>query len=210
MEYPIAIPPDAEARLAVALPAIALSQAYDVQLLAENPKTAPPLSITAEITWPPDLLTADAFIDPAAYEALENDLPVWPASLKQTVFLGAVLLSGALAAVLFIRRKRLRVLVLAVVLIAAVLVGWYGLAQQQTLLAESDGKQLILRCRRTSEVSLPCRQGGGKPCDGGGKYIVPIYAAPWQMKADNTIIHTAGGTFSLTIQPDEIRLFRVD
>ena len=90
MRYPL--PPglsvDTPIELTVMLPAIALTQVYDISLHPAHQTEPTPLA-PATITWPLELLTTDTFLDADAYEPYETALPTWPGSLKRNLSLAA-------------------------------------------------------------------------------------------------------------------------
>jgi len=217
MVFPVTILPGAKAEVPVVLPAIAPTQTYEVQWWLRDKPDAPCREFTlaeAEISWPVELLTTGEFIDPAAYESHLEYMPAWPGRLKRTIFLVATLFVLAVAGVLLVPWKSVRLILLGLFIIAASAVLSVQFSLTPTLLIRPAGSGFVLTCRRTQDVSfesfplVPASNIDDFKSSYDPRGISPVYFAPWQMKQDNMTVHATEGA-SLTITPREIRLFRL-
>ncbi len=211
IQFPrIHIPPNSEWKIALELPAISLIQTYDLELLPAGRSDCPAFSAAAEINWPVKLLTTGEFIDPAAYEPYEGDLPQWPNDLRRKAFLLLLVSSVLLCGLLFIRRGMVRLVLLLVIAGAASVAIGMVLSPSSVVVEEIDDL-LVLRSRRKARVIITPREviaPGDQRFPIENYYPVPVYMAPWQMGEDNSIIYTGGSNVHLTLRPDEVRLFR--
>ena len=200
--HPVAIAPHTTASLAVNLPAAALKQVYQVDLLEADYPDGPTLAeLSAEIEWELADLTTDAFMDVEAYDPWHDNIPTWPDQLRRNVLLAAVLYCLALAGCLFIRRRGLRVAAV-VLLAAAASIGIWQLLSSQELIFQREvvnaagrGTLVVLTCRRTTQWH------------GADARLAPIYYNERQMAEDTLTVHAARGV-RLTIKPGQVRLLR--
>jgi hypothetical protein len=208
MRYPL--PPglsvDTPIELTVMLPAMALTQVYDISLHPAHQAKPTPLT-PATITWPLDLLTTDTFLDADAYEPYETALPTWPGSLKRNLSLAAALFVVLLGGCLFLRHPAIRLL--AILLTTALATGGACLLLQNVPAVEviSAQNEFLLTCRRTSEISLahPPKTLAAQPLI--TPRVYPVYLAAWQLREENLTYHPITGP-QLTLHPADLRLFR--
>lgn len=198
MTYATAVAPGTECNLTVMLPAIRAAQTYEVRLLGAEAPDSPVVATTeAHISWEHELVTAEAFMDPAACEPWEYDLPRWPENLLRNIFLTAALSFIAAAASLFINRAGIRLVALVLVVGASAATFRILLGPQQVVICRSAdaGSLIVLTTHRTAEW---------KSEDWG---ISPVYFANWQMAEDSTVIRP-GRDVSVKLRPSDVRIFR--
>ena len=106
---PATVAPQSKASVNLPLPAASASQAYVVRLFETHPPTGEPLAaLTAELRWPVDVVDGEARVNSVAYADWRDAHARWPADLRRTVLLTAVLVCLALAGCLLIRRPMAR------------------------------------------------------------------------------------------------------
>jgi len=196
---PLPLAPDQKTELSIALPPAALEQVWKIQLLAADRPDAMVLSETqAEISWPVQQVQPNCLRDPFAYDSVRDDFPIWPGRLRRDVFLLAAMTGLLLCGACLLRKSALRAAVVILLAAAGASGGYWLLGRCETLLIEDRGPTLLFRCRRTSLVQWSDPDSR----------LLPIYQTRRQMETDTLTLHPHRGA-SFTLQPDEIRLFRV-
>jgi len=197
--YPTSIAPGTEQDVSVALPVVSVEGSYVVRLLADEDASGAALAeLRVPLTVPNVDLVERArggLIDPTAYDGWLEDPPRWPGWLLRTVFLTAAVISVAMGAALFIRRPALRLAAVLLLVLAGTLVTAWVLSQCEVVSVRRSGSLTILGCRRTTTLrrSPPLAR--------------PVYWSPRQMDADD-MVYCPGRCATLTLHPDQIRLFR--
>ena len=212
----LTIAPNGSQVVRVNLPAASPRQTYDLRFFAADSAEAAPwdslpamAELEAEMTWPVEWVTDEAFVDPAAYEPYRDALLSWPVSLRQYVLLGAAMMSLAAAATLLIRRPIVRLAATAVVAVLAALASLLLIDRQQVVVERAGpapwphagaalraDELLSVQSRRT----VRWRSAGDD--------WAPIYRSGRDM-AGETMTIGGGRGVSATIHPDRVRLFRV-
>jgi len=215
--FPLAVPPEANATLAVELPVFTPEQGYGVRALANEDARAQALATaTIATTWPPDRISPVDLIDSDAYVRNEGKAASWPAGFLRELFIAAAVVCIAMASACFLRRPRWRLAVVAAIAVGAAMgtVAWVGRGTEVTHYtveappaSEADPSislgasrpaeaLLIVSCLRTTKWRHPSGR------------LVPIYRDGRQMSQDDAVIDPRHGT-SLTLHAGEIRVFRV-
>jgi hypothetical protein len=196
--YETAIAPNSTQALDVLLPVASAQEVYVVRLLAG---AGTPASVLAErevpVDWPAAAAAAsrEALIDPAAYDAYAEELPLWGGSLLRWVFLAAVLGCAALAAALLIRRPFPRLAAVAIVLAAGTFIAWHVLTSRRVLVVREADGLLAVTSRRTAAWTAHRSD------------LVCVFASPGHLDADGTECWP-GERLRVVIRPHEVRLFR--
>jgi hypothetical protein len=199
MFYETSMAPGATGTFRVMLPMVSVRETYVVSLLAEATPTAPAV-LRRDVTAQTDDVAAveaarDRLIDRPAYDGYIEDLPRWPAWVTRNVVLAAALLLVAMGAALLIRRRTWR-LAAGGAAVAVASAGLYiSLSQCPPVIERRNGDILAVSCRRTTEWSDAARGIG------------PVYWRPQQMNQDD-MVYQPDATLTLTLHPDEVRLFR--
>ena len=192
--YQTAIAPGTRETLSVELPAMAVQQAYEIRLLSgKGPSSGVLQRRQVAVSWPPELVTADEFFAPQAYQKYEFDLPTWPGQLKRNVFLAAVLIGLAMAAALFIRSGPVRAEGLVVIVVGAAATMAMMVLAQGLVQRRSDGGMLVLSARRTVQWEQQADR------------LFPIYTH-YNLAGDSLVIQPQRNRLSLELRPREVRL----
>jgi len=205
--FGVTVPPGTSHSALVPLPAVFVQETYAVRLLTE-PRVDAPVVAEQElsISWPPELLATDFWIDPAAYEPWQFDLPRWPRQTLWGVFVAALLSCLAMASALFIRPPTIRLVALLILVAASCVAVMIPLRAMPTLVARRvnlprvagiplPGALWVLTCRRTGNWTHEAAT------------MQPVYQDRRQMLADQSVI-VDGSVLRVPIRPDEVRLFR--
>lgn len=204
MQFPLAIPPGGKATRPVFLPAMSVSQTYDIDFLPTDEFIAPPIArVSVDIQWPVDLLTKDAFLDPTTWQECYTPPPPWSAATRTTALFVGIVITLAFAATLLVRRAGVRfwswagVIALSIVAVLLWRLIWGGSALRETPLPSSSERTgLQIQTRRTGEYRFP---------DLSPRYA-PLYSHRSEIEADSLIVHPEQGS-RLTLRPDETRIF---
>jgi hypothetical protein len=209
-----AIPPRTpRTTLTLPLPALSVQQVYDVHLLAEDSSvaghdaTAPGKTVDLQVTvnWLPEQVNEAGFIDRRLYDDLEDDLPPWPAQLRQVLFLTMVGSGLALAMTILMRPGPLRLSAMLVVLAATAGVSWWCLEDTplvQTRIVDCPAAHGQRPCQLYVVTSRRTAQWADKDA-----VIVPVYYDAEQMANDTTIVQPGVGITS-DISPNRVHLFK--
>ena len=204
MQFPLVIPPGGVANRPVFLPAMSVSQTYDIDFLPTDDFAAPSVArASVDVQWPVDLLTKDAFLDPAAWQECYTPPPPWSAATRTTALFVGIVITLAFAAVLLVRRAGVRmgswggVIALSIVAVLLWRLVWGGSALRETPLPGDSARTGVqIQTRRTGEYRLP---------DLSPRYA-PLYSHRSEIDADSLIVHSEQGS-RLTLRPDETRIF---
>jgi hypothetical protein len=149
------------------------------------------------VPWPVELVRPEEFRASQAQRRWSEDLPTWPAGLLRNVFFAAAFTCIALAATLFLRRPRLRLIAVGVVVVAATAGVWLLVSAQPIVVERQaeQGKVLVVACRRTTVW---------RDRD---PMLTPLYLTPRQLAHDDMIVHAVNG-LTVPLRPDEVRLLR--
>lgn len=164
VRYPLAVPPGGKGRTSVALPAFAPVQDYEVTALDGTGQLIGRAS--AALTWPAELVTADAFVDDA-YAQWRGERASWPQRSRRDALLLLAGFAAVAAAALFVRSRFARAGVVCLAAVAAAaLAGAYVLdgsgavhaTQYHLVLHPSGGPArvesfTVLSARRTTRNS---------------------------------------------------------
>jgi hypothetical protein len=208
-----AIPPRTpRTTLTLPLPALSVQQVYNVHLLAEDlfaanhgATPAKTVDLKATVNWLPDQVNVAGFIDRRLYDDREDDLPPWPAQLRQVLFLTTVGGALALAMTLLMRPGPLRLSAMLVVLAAAAAASWWSLKDTplvQTRIVDCPAIHGQKPCQLyviTSRRTVPWTSKDAT--------IVPVYYGPEQMLNDTTVVQPGVGITS-EISPQHVHLFK--
>jgi hypothetical protein len=209
-----AIPPRTpRTTLTLPLPALLVQQVYDVHLLAEDSLAASHGSATpgktvdlqATVSWLPEQVNVAGFIDRRLYDDREDDLPPWPAQLRQVLFLAMLGGAIALAMTLLMRPGPLRLSAMFLVLAATAAVSWWCLNDTplvQTRVVDCPKAHGQEACRLYVVTSRRTVKWNNKDAT-----IVPVYYGPEQMLNDTTVVQPGVGITS-DISPQRVHLFK--
>ena len=196
--YPLTVAPQTRQTLRVALPALTQQQEYAIRFLSrDDPDARCVASVRATVPWPLDLVRPEEFRASEAQRRWSEELPTWPAGLLRNVFFAAGFTCIALAATLFLRRPRLRLIAVGVV-VATATAGVWLLVSAQPIVVErqaEQGKVLVVACRRTTVWR------------NGDPMLTPLYLTPRHLAHDDMIVHAVKG-LTVPLRPDEVRLLR--
>ncbi|MCK5114223.1 MAG: hypothetical protein KAR11_05620 [Phycisphaerae bacterium] len=209
MIFPAVIAPETSARVDVHLPAISLVQNYNVRLLADdNANSAPLVKLQTQISWPPDLITHDAFFDPQVYERYEESTFGWSndAKLKAFVLLGIA--GVCMAGVLLIRNAWVRAVLLVAVIAAACIVDLTIRTQPFEIVTDPQGLT-IFTTRETFSVDSAhaTSHASQQKIADALRNTAPVYPALWAYSEEDMIVHPTKG-LSFTARPEQMRVFR--
>ncbi len=204
--HPITVAPGGSASAAVKLPAAAVRQTFEVNLLSAAETGGKLLAKTeADINWiGPDgeFVEPYEFVNPAAYHRAEARPVSWGGDTLRLVFAASAIFCIAAAATLFVRRSAVRITALVVVVAAAAIILFYTVGRQETLstkrISDEDGTLYVVSALRT---------GKWRRSAGGRAYLIPIYLNKNMMANDNTVIRP-GEEISTTIRAGRVRIFR--
>ncbi len=205
--HPVTAAPGTQVTLTVNLPAISPQQMYHIDLLATYaPAVAGSIAhTTAAISWPVETVeqSRQKFFDPDACDKALATMPVWPDVTLRYTFLGLVLMCLGAGGVLFIRRPHLRLLCLALVIVAGFAVTAYPLAECNVVNridSRVDGiGYATMTTRRTVSTLADARDGR----------LVPVYMNERQLLADTGTVLLADGGAYLELKPNRPRVFLI-
>ncbi len=210
VRYKLTVPPGATGRQIVFLPAISPAQEYALTALDASGEVLGQTS--ASITWPAELVTADAFIEDA-FKAWTDEPACWSAKTRWNYLLVLAMFVTAAAATLLIRRPILRVgaVVVITAAVAALIVFVFIPAgavvrEQRYHLRLHDGAGglkldsfAVLSARRTTEWS---------------RKISPLPYPVWPDRAAAAaaaaVVDPIAGTIHLTLRQGMVRIIRPD
>jgi len=198
MFYQASIAPGTRGSFRVMLPMVSVRQAYVVRLLADASPTAAVVlrqTVTAETDNVGAVEAArNLLIDPPAYDDYIENLPRWPTWATRNVLATSLLMLVAMGATLLVRRPAWRLAVAGVVVAVASGAIHAGLADCPLVITRQNGNILAVSSRRTTTWSAPAEGLG------------PIYWRARQMDQDD-MVYQPGRTLTLTLHPNEVRLF---
>jgi hypothetical protein len=199
MLFNITIPPQAPARnISVSLPAMSAEDSYTVRLLAGKTAISPLVAeFNLTIDWPAEMVTAQAFLDPEAYDDGDYLPPVWSNRTLQNVFAAATLACVLLGASILIRRPAWRIAIACVTVIAAGAGLWLAASLEPTVVRQTlgdDERLLLVSCLRDTRFEIP------EP------HSVPLYYNMDEMSQDEGVIHMSGKLL-VSLKSGEVRLF---
>ena len=208
--FPVSLPPDANASLAVALPVAAIEQTYRLRALAGESGDAPVISAKdVSTTWAAERVDPRGFLDAEPYYRHEDKTARWPAGLLRNLLLAAAVACIALLSAVFVRPRAWRLAVVGLLAASAsvtiILVLRAGppvaIVQYETVAAaiSADANappatEIVLTCLRTTRWTHPSAD------------VMPLYRSVRQMADDDAVIHPQKG-LSLTIRPGQMRVF---
>ncbi len=208
VRYPMTVAPGSTGEQDVALPAMSPVQEYVI--VAIGPEGNELGRTSAAITWPEELLAADAFVDDA-FKAWADDIARWPESVRRRYLLMAALFATVAAACLLIPWPALR---------GAAVVGWVGVSLLLGVVFAGDSAATLQRHR----YSLRLHDGrGGLSSDSftvlrASRTMVrsvrawpvphPVYPNRSAAGADDSIVTPAQWTVQLTLRPGQVRVVR--
>ncbi|MBN1942695.1 MAG: hypothetical protein JW849_05305 [Phycisphaerae bacterium] len=199
VQFPLAIPPGGRGERAVFLPALSVSQTYDIELLPADEFTAQPVArMCADIQWPAKLLTKDAFLDPTIWETSDVSSPPWSGAVKTSALFVGTLVVLVLGAVLLFRRGvvRFRVWTAGIACLLVVVFVWlYGFSGDVLQKVKLPNGYRI-QTRRTGEYSFPDLVPPN----------FPVYTYQSEIRQETLIAHPERGAY-LTLRPNETRVF---
>jgi len=199
MLFGVTIPAGAPPRkLSVVLPALSAEESYKVRLLsgqsAEDDVIA---EFDLPLDWPAGWVTAQAFLDPDAYDTGDYLPPVWSNRTLQSVFVIAAAACVLLAASLLVRRARWRVFGATATVIAAAAGLWLAASFEPIIVRRQlgdDGRLLLISCLRDAH------------CELSAPHTVPLYYNLEEMARDEAVIRTPEKLI-LRLKSGEVRLF---
>ena len=199
MLFGVTIPPGSPPRkISIILPALSAEDSYNVRLLAgETADTAVISESDLSLDWPVGWVTAQAFLDPAAYDDGDYLPPVWSNRTLQSVFVIAAVACVLLAAMLLARRSFRRVFGATATALAAGAGLWFAASFEPIILRQQlgdDGRLLLVSCLRDAH------------CEILAPHTVPLYYNLEEMSRDNAVIRTSGKLL-VRLKSGEIRLF---
>ena len=202
--FPVTIAPQSTQSLSVSLPALASPCDLDVALLAGASTQAPTVgTVKASVPFSPQQVEASRafFLDNEPYRKWESHLPRWPGELKRNIFLCLVVSVLACGATLLIRRRAVRLMALAVVIIGSTATSYAimhtcPLVENTNAVGQLDASaDIVLGVRRTTQWMLPRTD------------VYPVYRNERQMLADQAVIVADKG-IDLPLGPAQLRIFR--
>jgi hypothetical protein len=207
VQYRLALPPGQESRQTVALPAIWPVQHYAVAALGAGASVAG--ETAAEITWPADLVTTDAFLD-EGFAFWRDRVASWPTSTRRNTLLLAGMLAAASAAVLFVRRPAFRAAcLLGAAALAALLVprapGWPEPVEARTYVLRLHGEEPAVRVE--SFVVLSARRTAAYR-GRAGAVPYPVYSDRASATGDDALVDPVQRSIRLTVRPQTVRVVR--
>ncbi len=209
VRYDLTVPPGATGRQIVFLPAISPAQEYALTALDASGEVIARTS--ASITWPVELVTADAFIEDA-FRSWTDDPARWTAKSRWNYLLVLAMFVVAAAATLLIRRPMLRigaVVVFAAVVTALIVYVFIPPGHETvqvhryflTLHGGVSGFQrdsfAVLSARRTTEWSRKI-----------SRWSYPVYPDRAAAANDETLVKPTTGVIHLTLHPGLVRIIR--
>jgi len=199
MLFGVTIPTGSPPRtLSVVLPALSAEDSYNVRLLAgETAESAVIAGFDLPLDWPAGWVTAEAFLDPEAYDTGEHLPPVWSNRTRQSVFVITAVACVLLAATLLVRRAEWRVFAATVTVIAAGAGLWFAASFESIIVRRElgdDGRLLLVSCLRDVE------------CEILAPHTVPLYYNLEEMAGDEAVIHTSE-KLTVRLRSGQVRLF---
>ena len=199
MLFNVTIPPRSPARkLGAVLPALSAEESYNVRLLAgETAESAVIAEFDLSLDWPAGWVTAQAFLDPDAYDAGDYLPPVWSNRTLQSVLVIAAVACVLLAAMLLVRRAVWRVFGATVTVIAAAAGLWFAASFEPTIVRQrlgDDERLLLVSCLRDAH------------CEILAPHSVPLYYNLEEMSRDEAVIRTPG-KLNVRLKSGQVRLF---
>ncbi len=210
VRYKLTVPPGSTGKQTVALPAVSPVQEYALTALDASGETIEKVSVP--ITWPAELVSADAFIDDAFGKWIDEPARP-PAKTRRNYLLVLAMFVTAAAATLFIRRPLLRVGAVVVLVggAAALLLFVYlprgpedvRVRRYELFLhdgiggLESDSFTVCssMRTRQCSYVTRP-------------QAPHPVWLDRKDAANDDVVVEPADGTIHLTLRPGWVRVIR--
>ena len=199
MLFGVTIPTgSAPLKISVVLPVLSAEESYNVRLLAgETAETAVIAEFDLPLDWPAGWVTAEAFLDPDAYDTGDYLPPVWSNRTRQNVFAIAAAACVLLAAALLVRRAGWRVFAATVTVIAAAAGLWFAASFEPTIVRRElgdDGRLLLISCLRDAHCEiLP-------------PHTVPLYYNLEEMAGDEAVIRTSE-KLTVRLKTGQVRLF---
>jgi hypothetical protein len=199
MLFHVTIPTGSPPRkLSVVLPALSAEDSYNVRLLAgETADAAVIAEFDLSLDWPAGWVTAQAFLDPEAYDDGDHLPPVWSNRTLQSVFVIAAVACVLLAASLLIRRATWRLFAATATVIAAAAGLWLAASFEPTVVRQQlgeDGRLLLVSCLRDAHCEIP------EP------HTVPLYYNLEDMVLDDAVVRTPE-KLTVRLKSGEVRLF---
>ena len=185
-------------KLSVVLPPLSAEESYNVRLLAgETAEAAVIAEFDLSLDWPAGWVTAEAFLDPDAYDAGDYLPPVWSNRTLQSVFVVAAVACVLLAATLLMRRAAWRLFGASAAVIATAAGLWFAASFEPTIVRRElgdDGRLLLVSCLRDAHCEIP------EP------HIAPLYYNLEEMARDEAVIRTSE-KLTVRFKCGEVRLF---
>jgi len=199
MLFGVTIPTGSPPRkFSVLLPALSAEESYNVRLLAgETAESAVIAEFDLSLDWPAEWVTAEAFLDPDAYDAGDYLPPVWSNRTLQSVFVIAAVACVLLAATLLVRRSTWRMFAATATVIAAAAGLWFAASFEPTIVRQGlgdDGRLLLVSCLREAH------------CEILEPHTVPLYYNLEEMARDEAVIRTSEKLI-VRFKSGEVRLF---
>ena len=209
MVFSTVIVPDTSARVDVHLPAMSLVQNYNIKLLLQGDSNDLPVAVLkSQISWPPKLLTADAFFDPQVYESYEEYTLSWSNEIKLKAFVLLGIATVGMSGVLLIRRTWFRIVLLVVLVVSACIADLAIRTQPFEIVTDPQGF-IILSSRETFDVDTRknSHDSSQQKIAEALQNSAPVYPAQWAYREENMTIY-ATGRLSFTLHPGQMRVFR--
>ena len=213
MVFPTVIVPDTSARVDVYLPAVSIVQNYNIKLLSRGDSNDSSIAVLkSQISWPPNLLTRDAFFDSQVYETYEESTLLWENDIKSKAFVLLGIAAVGMSGVLLICRTWLRIGLLVALVVAACVIDFTMRTQPFEIVTDPQGL-IILSSRETFNVDVEkntiqkAYDSSQQKISEAVQHSAPIYPARWAYREENMTIHSTKG-LSFTLHPGRVRVFR--
>lgn len=197
--YEASVAPGTSGEFRVAWPMVSVRETCVVSLLGEASPDGPVLLSRKVAALTDDVDAVEAIraglIDPPSYDDYIEALPRWPARVVRGVCLCAAGLLVALGAAMLIRGPAWRTVSALVAVTAATGAVYAVVSSCPAVEVRQIGDLLVVSSRRTVAWSHPAGE------------VAPVYRRARQMNADDMIVQP-DKTLTVTIRPDEVRLFR--
>ena len=197
----LAAPPGQESRTTVLLPALWPVQQYAVEALSAGAVVG---KATAEITWPENLVTTDAFA------AWRSEAARWPTAPRGKAWLLLAMFTAAAAGTLFLRRPIVRAAAILAATAAACGLVWALIRQAGAvearpfvLVLHGDAPTAgvdsfcVLSARRTTAY---VHKAASVP--------YPVYPDRSAAAGDDAVATPADSTLAMTLRPGVVRIVR--
>ncbi len=208
VRYKLTVPPGATGKQDVLLPAVSPVQEYALTALGASGEVIGRTS--ASITWPTELVTADAFIEDA-FKAWTDEPAGWSAKTRWNYLLVLAMFVTAAAATLLIRRPLLRTAAVVVIAgaVAALIVYVFIPPGPETVqvhryfltlhggIGVDFDSFVVLSPRRTTEWSRKISH-----------WSYPVYPDRAAAANDETLVEPTTGVIHLTLHPGRVRIIR--